>query len=150
MPEFSRFVPLVIKDRLWAPVLRFSGKKIASFDQEDFPTGITKGVGQGAAAHAATNYNEVESLHSRRGYRLQVTGYRLQVTGYRLQVTSCGLWALRSRIVLVSICYRLLACLSSAMRIQNGTHRAHETHESHVSHSGWHPLRSGSSFDRTS
>src|SRR5258708_40260866 len=102
---------------------------------------ITKGVGQGAAAHAATNYNEVESLHSRRGYRLQVTGYRLQVTGYRLRVTSCGLWALRSRIVLVSICYCLLAFLSWDRRIYKRKHKRNQNHTSHVVPLAWPPRR---------
>src|SRR5260221_4861062 len=122
MPEFSCLVPFVIKDRLWAPVLRFSGKKIASFDQEDFPTGITKGVGQGAAAHAATNYNEVESLHLRRGYRLQVTGYRLQVTGYRLQVVGCGLCGAGSYLLVFAIVYWLVCPRPCAFRIGHIRH----------------------------
>ncbi len=63
MPEFSRLVPLAIKDRLWAPVLRLFREKITTLQQEDLSAAITKGVCQGATAHPGADDDEIEIIH---------------------------------------------------------------------------------------
>jgi hypothetical protein len=70
MPEFSRFVPLAIKDGFWAPVLRLFREKITTLQQEDFSAGMTKGVCQSATAHPGADNDEIEIVHSREGCRL--------------------------------------------------------------------------------
>ena len=63
MPEFSRLVPLAIKDCFWAPVLRLFREKITTLQQEDFSAGITKGVCQSATAHPGADDDEIEIVH---------------------------------------------------------------------------------------